>query len=103
MKIFSGAQLRDESGAAITDEETINDLLKYAPSPGDTPETTAYKARARRSLIQAMIRKAGGAWDGYKYGQEIKVPTTKSVTKSGTTTKKKKKKGKTRQATFDDF
>ena len=60
---FINAQLRRESGAAISPSEFSNAEQQYFPQPGDTPEVLAQK-KANRELAQAnLIREAGSAYD----------------------------------------
>lgn len=49
---FISANLRKESGAAISDQEYSNEDKKYFPQPGDSEGVIAQKARARQ---QAML------------------------------------------------
>lgn len=56
------AKLRRESGAVIADEEMEREIRVYFPQPGDSAETIAQKARARRIAQQAMIQGAGRAY-----------------------------------------
>lgn len=58
---FVAATLRKESGAAISPEEYENQALRYFPSPGDTEETIAAKAKLRESAIFSLRNTAGPA------------------------------------------
>lgn len=53
------ANLRDESGAVIGNQEYIRDERRYFPQSGDSPERIAQKARARAVAEQAMAKEAG--------------------------------------------
>lgn len=59
---FINAQLRRESGAAISPSEFDNADKQYFPVPGDKPETIAQKAANRRAAIQAMGREGGPSY-----------------------------------------
>lgn len=56
---FIAAQLRLESGAAISQQEYDNQYRIFFPMPGDTPEVIAQKARARQQATEAMKLQAG--------------------------------------------
>lgn len=58
---FVNAQLRKESGAAISEGEFESARKQYFPQPGDSPEVIAQKARNRATAINAMKRTAAGA------------------------------------------
>lgn len=60
---FVNAQLRRESGAAISQGEFTSAEKQYFPSPGDSQETIRQKAANRRAAVEAMGREGGG---GYK-------------------------------------
>lgn len=55
---FINAQLRRESGAAISSGEFSNARQQYFPQPGDSPETLAQKAANRALVIQGMQQSA---------------------------------------------
>lgn len=56
---FIAAQLRLESGAAISPEEFENQYRIFYPMPGDAPEVIAQKAAARKQATEAMRMAAG--------------------------------------------
>lgn len=58
---FINAQLRKESGAAISQGEFDSAERQYFPQPGDGPEVLAQKVRNRATAIAAMKRTAAGA------------------------------------------
>lgn len=60
---FITAQLRRESGAAISPSEFEEANKNYFPQAGDGPDVLAQKARARRDAIEGMKSEAGGAYD----------------------------------------
>lgn len=59
------AQLRKESGAAISAGEFAEAYKTYLPAPGDSATLREQKAKTRATLINSMRREAGGA---YEYG-----------------------------------
>lgn len=59
---FINAQLRRESGAAISPTEFESADKQYFPVPGDPPELIAQKAANRRAAIQALGREGGPAY-----------------------------------------
>lgn len=59
---FINAQLRRESGAAISASEFDSANKQYFPMPGDSEEVIAQKAANRREAITAMGRSAGTAY-----------------------------------------
>jgi hypothetical protein len=59
---FVNAQLRRESGAAISPSEFENARLQYFPQPGDGPKVLAQKAINRQLAVRAMERNAGPAY-----------------------------------------
>lgn len=61
---FINAQLRRESGAAISPSEFESANKQYFPVPGDerSPEIIAQKANARRAAIEAMGREGGPSY-----------------------------------------
>lgn len=67
---FVNAQLRRESGAAISQSEFDNAERQYFPQKGDTPETVAQKAANRKLVVQGMIRDAGPSYKPAKSGNE---------------------------------
>jgi hypothetical protein len=58
-KDFLTAQLRQESGAAISDSEFVRGDQQYFPQPGDSKATIDMKAKNRSELISGMRRQAG--------------------------------------------
>lgn len=56
---FINAQLRRESGAAISDAEYERADQQYFPQPGDKPEVLAQKAKNRQLAVEGMIGNAG--------------------------------------------
>ena len=56
---FITAVLRQESGAAISDQEFNREERKYFPQAGDSKNTIAQKRRARELAIKAMSIQAG--------------------------------------------
>jgi hypothetical protein len=59
---FINAQLRRESGAAISPTEFESADKQYFPIPGDSPEVIKQKAANRRAAIEAMGREGGPAY-----------------------------------------
>lgn len=62
-KQFTEAYLRRDSGAAIAGSEYANADKMYFVQPGDTPETIAQKAAARKTIMDSIAREAGGLVD----------------------------------------
>ncbi len=66
---FIAGILRYDSGAAIPPDEFVSMGRTYFPRPGDTPETIAQKAEARRVAIQGLAESAGAPglriWEEY--------------------------------------
>jgi hypothetical protein len=60
---FVNAQLRRESGAAISQGEFDSAEKQYFPVPGDSPDTIKQKAANRRAAVEAMGREGG---QGYR-------------------------------------
>ncbi len=56
---FINAELRRESGSAISDKEYERADKQYFPVPGDKPETLAMKEKNRALVVEAMQRNAG--------------------------------------------
>jgi hypothetical protein len=65
-KDFAMAQLRRETGAAITASEMELSRELYIPAFGDKPETLAAKAASRELNFQNMKASAGKAYDRAK-------------------------------------
>lgn len=65
---FINAQLRRESGAAISADEFTKADRQYFPQPGDRPEVIKQKAKTRQLAVDAMIR---GAGPSYKTGPNV--------------------------------
>jgi hypothetical protein len=59
---FINAQLRRESGAAISPTEFESADKQYFPVPGDGPEVIAQKAANRRAAVEAMGREGGPSY-----------------------------------------
>ena len=62
MRNFIAAQLRRESGAAISEGEYDTGRRIYFPQAGDTEDVLAQKERARQAAILGMQEEAGGAF-----------------------------------------
>jgi hypothetical protein len=58
---FISANLRKESGAAISDAEYANEDKKYFGQPGDTPAVLAQKARSREQAALNLEGEGGRA------------------------------------------
>lgn len=59
---FINAQLRRESGAAISESEFANARKQYFPQPGDSDEVKQQKAANRRAAVEAMGRESGPSY-----------------------------------------
>ncbi len=59
---FINAQLRRESGAAISPGEFDNAKKQYFPQPGDSPDVLAQKEQNRNTALQGMQRAGGAAY-----------------------------------------
>lgn len=59
---FINAQLRRESGAAISKDEYIKADKQYFPQPGDSPQVIERKALNRKLAVEGMIRGAGPSY-----------------------------------------
>lgn len=59
---FINAQLRRESGAAISESEFANARQQYFPQPGDKPEVIAQKRINRKEVISGMARDGGQSY-----------------------------------------
>jgi hypothetical protein len=59
---FINAQLRRESGAAISPTEFESADKQYFPVPGDKPEVIKQKAANRRAAIEALGREGGPSY-----------------------------------------
>lgn len=83
MTDFIMAQLRDESGAAISAGEFPLAFRIYIPQPGDGPEVIQAKREARRSALSAMKAGAGKAFDrAYSEAQGVTEGQTPSSEKA---------------------
>jgi hypothetical protein len=80
---FVNAQLRRESGAAISESEFDNARKQYFPQPGDSDAVVAQKKEARERAQQNMGRGAGGA-----YRPNAPVPAPASPGRGGSPTVK---------------
>lgn len=82
---FINANLRRESGAAISDKEFASAEKQYFPRMYDSPEVLEQKAENRQQAIAAMRAEAGTAWD--KVGQvglpKETVPNEEPLKKGG--------------------
>ncbi len=56
---FIAASLRQDSGAAIPEQELERQRRIYFPMPGDGPEAIQAKARARERALQGLHQSAG--------------------------------------------
>ena len=61
---FIRAQLRKESGAAISDTEAAEEFRTFFPVAGDDQQTILQKQAARFELINNTVREAGGGFSG---------------------------------------
>jgi hypothetical protein len=68
---FINAELRRESGAAISASEYANADRQYFPQPNDPPEVLQQKALNRQLAIEGMVRGAGPA---YKQSPTVAAP-----------------------------
>lgn len=59
---FVNAQLRRESGAAISQKEFDNAAAQYFPQPGDSAQVIQQKQANRQSAISAMAREGGPSY-----------------------------------------
>lgn len=59
---FINAQLRRESGAAISQGEYDSAEKQYFPRPGDSPEVLEQKRANRQQAVEGMKIAAGRAW-----------------------------------------
>ncbi len=60
---FINAQLRRESGAAISQSEYATADKQYFPQPGDSQEVIAQKRQNRENVLQSLEREAGPAYE----------------------------------------
>lgn len=60
---FIAASLRQDSGAAIPEQELERQRRIYFPMPGDGPEVIKTKAEARKRAVQGLIESAGAGLD----------------------------------------
>lgn len=60
---FVNAQLRRESGAAISPSEFENARMQYFPQPGDSPQVIQQKEIARENAFRNMKFSAGPAYE----------------------------------------
>lgn len=71
---FVNAQLRRESGAAISPSEFDSANKQYFPTVGDSAEVIAQKAANRRAAIEAMGREGGPSYrPKFKFDQQGRV------------------------------
>jgi len=59
---FVNAQLRRESGAAISQKEFDNADAQYFPQPGDSADVIAQKRTNRQRAVEAMAREGGPSY-----------------------------------------
>lgn len=77
-KNFITAQLRKESGAAISEAEFETEDIKYFPQPGDTPATVEQKRVSRMKAVEGMKGASGAAYDvifGKGKGDDADLPS----------------------------
>lgn len=67
-KDIVAANLRKESGAAISKDELNDAFNRYIPLPGDKPAVIADKARTRQLILQGFIDASGNAYKGSQGG-----------------------------------
>lgn len=79
---FINAQLRKESGAAISPSEFDNARRQYFPQPGDSDAVIKQKAQNRKIAIDAMHRTAGPA---LQVGPQEAVPQQQGGPEPGVT------------------
>lgn len=85
-KNFITAQLRKESGAAISPEEFKTAYAQYIPAPGDSPEVLKQKEQNRLLNTKTLINAAGTAYVPLQ--EEFKATSTNTgTTPSGITWK----------------
>ena len=70
------AKLREESGAVINQSEFEDEERVYFPQIGDTPETIAKKAEARRVATQNLIKESQGAYEELYAPKQPPVPAS---------------------------
>jgi hypothetical protein len=71
VKNFTSAILRDESGAAIRDDERAEYERMFFPVGGEPPEVSANKARQRASASAALKQVAEGTMSDEQYERHI--------------------------------
>lgn len=62
VRLFAAGILRKETGAAFTANELLDVQSRFFPMPGDSAETIAQKAEARRLAIEAMQAEVPGGF-----------------------------------------
>ncbi len=60
-RAFTEARLRKDSGAAIPEQEFVNDRRTYFAQPGDSAETLEQKRRARGAMLASLAFESGQA------------------------------------------
>ena len=70
--VFVGAKLRDESGAVISEIETVADLHRIFPVRGDDKKTVRFKNKIRKILIDSFKKAAGPAWENDQRGNQFR-------------------------------
>lgn len=84
---FINAQLRRESGAAISADEFRKADQQYFPQPGDKPEVITQKAKNRQLSFDAMVRGAGPTYKpGPNVGTSDKPPEANDIPEGATAT-----------------
>jgi len=64
---FVRAALRKESGAVIGADEASEEIKKYFPMPGDSPEVIESKSTLRNRKIRELALQSGGAFEANMY------------------------------------
>jgi hypothetical protein len=60
---FINAQLRRESGAAISTQEFDNAYKQYLPRPGDSAQVLAQKKQNRDAVYKSLVNSSGSAYN----------------------------------------
>jgi hypothetical protein len=64
-RAFTEARLRKDSGAAIPEQEFVNDRRTYFAQPGDSQKTLEQKRRARAAVLSSLGFESGQALGEY--------------------------------------
>jgi hypothetical protein len=75
-RAFAEAFLREQSGAAIANNEYANIDKIYFAQPGDSPEVIKSKQQMRQGVIEGLKYQSGKAYDEF-YGEPGGAPTAK--------------------------